>query len=138
MHQVNKEKIEELNYSQLIDYLIDLKTFTLPPEPMRPEKQKAYTTDEWNYYVKSSNSYNQLVQLRKEGAERNEAEIKLVNEKLLSLIPVAHTWFLTDDKKYAFAKQCSDWPGDFPKFKYVAHPVIEDLPELKMEIVNSN
>jgi hypothetical protein len=61
-----------------------------------------------------------------------------INQTLINYLPASHTWFLTEDEKYAIAIQRSDWPMDPPKLKIVENPDIDALPELKLQIVNPN
>jgi primase-polymerase (primpol)-like protein len=109
------------------------------PQPLKlPEQKKAYTTSEWNAYAEQLKRVEAENNKNKYQVEYLESEIRILTRDILAIIPAAHIWFISDDQKYAYAKQCSNWPNDPAHLKFVPNPDIESLPELRMEIVSIN
>jgi len=108
----------------------------LPAPPVQPKEKVSYTLAEWSQYRKECSEFSFKATRYKETKQALETRLQKSCEAIRNYIPKPHTWFVTEDKKFAVALQGSNWPGDQYRVRFRQYPVIEELPKLQLQIIN--
>jgi hypothetical protein len=83
----------------------------LPEIPEIPAKKPVYTISEWNAYMDKVSEIKTLKSKRHNEKTTLEYRIQDAEYQIKRIIPEFHTWFITDDGKYAVAVQRDNWGG---------------------------
>jgi hypothetical protein len=136
--KVKKLKPEQCKLGELIREHIAAKKAveTLPKKPALPAPKNSYTVAEWNQYQTESKDYALKLEKYNEAVKAIKDRLETSRKAIVENLPRTLTWFVTEDKHFAVALQTSDWPGDKARVIYRSNPVLDQLPVLRMQIIN--
>jgi hypothetical protein len=133
-----KDKPEQCVLGTLIREFIAANKATekLPKGPVKPGAQNTYTVASWNQYQKDLTDFNLKMEKHQEHKKAVINKVEELRKAIVAHIPRSLTWFVTEDKRYAIALQVSDWPGAAARVIYRENPIVDQLPTLRMQIIN--
>lgn len=133
--KIDQEAIKRLCLA-ICELKEDIKAISKMKLPRRPETKGIIKFGEYEQYKQEHEEYKKAKIEQEHIKPDKEARLATFEQELRNMIPLANTWFITDDEKYAIGYETNDWPTGQPTTYCIENPVIKDLKDLKHRIIN--